>query len=233
MIDGKDSLQRSRHMARYGHRDWIWWVDKHGQSHAARKTPQTVKAMLLETGTRGDWALVSAKDGCPMKGFWEMGLEFTRLDEERVVNVSNTTISTFQLFEMFPDEATARKYLESRLWPNGAKCPVCKQGERVATRKDGYYRCNPVSSWTSPSEPERSSNVPHVPLHKWVYAMYLCSSLPVKESPRSNSLRKSVSLERLHGSCSKGFARRVRQNSDNLARHREDRRNLHRRDRRQ
>lgn len=52
------------------------------------------------------------------------------------------TISTLQLFEMFPDEETARKYLESRLWPNGARCPVCKQGERVATRKDGYYRCH-------------------------------------------------------------------------------------------
>ena len=29
------------------------------------------------------------------------------------------TVSTFQLFEMFPDQESARKYLESRLWPNG------------------------------------------------------------------------------------------------------------------
>ena len=27
------------------------------------------------------------------------------------------TVSTFQFFEMFPDQETARKYLESRLWP--------------------------------------------------------------------------------------------------------------------
>ena len=28
------------------------------------------------------------------------------------------TISTFQLFQMFPDQESARKYLESKLWPN-------------------------------------------------------------------------------------------------------------------
>ena len=39
--------------------------------------------------------------------------------------MSKSTISTFQLFEMFPDEETARVYLESRLWPEGPFCPVC------------------------------------------------------------------------------------------------------------
>ena len=34
--------------------------------------------------------------------------------------MSRSTISTFKLFEMFPDEETARTYLESRLWPKGA-----------------------------------------------------------------------------------------------------------------
>lgn len=29
--------------------------------------------------------------------------------------MSKSTISTFQLFEMFPDQETARTYLESRL----------------------------------------------------------------------------------------------------------------------
>lgn len=27
------------------------------------------------------------------------------------------TISTFELFKLFPDQETARTYLESRLWP--------------------------------------------------------------------------------------------------------------------
>ena len=33
--------------------------------------------------------------------------------------MSRSTISTFKLFELFPDEPSARKYLEGRLWPNG------------------------------------------------------------------------------------------------------------------
>lgn len=73
-LHGKGSFQQAQHMARFGHRDWIWWVDKHGQSHATRKSHETVKAMLLDTGTHGTWSLISANDGCPMKGFWGMGL---------------------------------------------------------------------------------------------------------------------------------------------------------------
>ena len=44
--------------------------------------------------------------------------------------MSKSTISTFELFEMFPDQETARVYLEGRLWPNGPRCPVCGLGER-------------------------------------------------------------------------------------------------------
>jgi hypothetical protein len=56
--------------------------------------------------------------------------------------MSRSTISTFKLFELFPDEPSARKYLESRLWKNGVTCPECKSKERITTRKDGLYRCN-------------------------------------------------------------------------------------------
>lgn len=33
-------------------------------------------------------------------------------------------------------------YLESRLWPEGPKCPVCGLGERITARAGGFYRCN-------------------------------------------------------------------------------------------
>ncbi len=49
--------------------------------------------------------------------------------------MSKSTISTFQLFEMFPDAETARFYLESRLWPNGATCPTCAGQDRITVRK--------------------------------------------------------------------------------------------------
>ncbi len=52
------------------------------------------------------------------------------------------TISLLQLFEMFPDQESARLYLESRLWPTGVCYPVCATQDRITARKNGYYRCN-------------------------------------------------------------------------------------------
>src|SRR5205823_11614589 len=86
--------------------------------------------------------------------------------------MSRSTISTFQLFEMFPDQETARVYLESRLWPNGARCPVCGTGDRITRRKGGFYRCNQCKEDFT----VRTGTIfarSHVPLHKWIYAMYL------------------------------------------------------------
>jgi transposase-like protein len=86
--------------------------------------------------------------------------------------MSKSTISTFQLFQKYPDVESARTYLESRLWPNGPMCPTCRKGERITTRKNGFYRCNACQTdFTVRTATifERS----HVPLHKWLYAMYL------------------------------------------------------------
>jgi transposase-like protein len=86
--------------------------------------------------------------------------------------MSRSTISTFQLFEKFPDEPSAIAYLEKRLWPSGPICPQCGSGERITKRKDGFYTCNAcVFKFTIRTNTifERS----HVPLHKWLYAMYL------------------------------------------------------------
>lgn len=92
--------------------------------------------------------------------------------------MSRSTISTFQLFALFPDEETARQYLENRLWSNGPACPDCKSGEHVTalgvctTRKAGYYRCAACAfDFTIRTNTifERSK----VPLHKWLYSMYL------------------------------------------------------------
>ena len=86
--------------------------------------------------------------------------------------MSKSTISTFQLFERFPTAESARVYLESRLWPKGATCPVCKSAERITVRKGGYYRCNACQedfTVRTGTIFERS----HIPLHKWLYAMYL------------------------------------------------------------
>jgi transposase-like protein len=86
--------------------------------------------------------------------------------------MSRSTISTYQLFQKYPDAESARKYFESRLWPNGPICPTCRKGERIGIRKGGFYRCNACKldfTVRTGTIFERS----HVPLHKWLYSMYL------------------------------------------------------------
>ena len=103
----------------------------------------------------------------------------------------NVTISTFQLFQMIPDQEAARLYLEARLWPNGARCPVCGLDERITPRKGGYYRCNQCKedfTVRTGTIFERS----HVPLHKWVYAMYLL--VTSREGISSMQLSKEIGI---------------------------------------
>lgn len=85
--------------------------------------------------------------------------------------MSRSTISTFQVFSLFPNEGAAIKYIEGRRWPNGVACPGCSEAKRIGTRKGGY-RCNACKldfTVRTGTIFERS----HVPLHKWLYAMYL------------------------------------------------------------
>jgi phage FluMu protein Com len=51
--------------------------------------------------------------------------------------MSRSTISMLELFKLFPDEQSARVYLERRLWVEGVKCPNCKSGNRISVRKNG------------------------------------------------------------------------------------------------
>ena len=86
--------------------------------------------------------------------------------------MSKSTISTFKLFELFPDNEAARLYLEARLWPNGSVCPDCK-GDRISkTKRVGFYHCNACNfdfTIRTGTIFERSK----IPLNKWLYAMYL------------------------------------------------------------
>src|ERR1700680_4214742 len=105
--------------------------------------------------------------------------------------MSKSTISTFQLFEMIPDQESARTYLEGRLWPNGPRCPVCGLGERITERKGGFYRCNQCKedfTVRTGTIFERS----HIPLHKWVYAIYLL--VTARKGISSMQLAKEIGI---------------------------------------
>ena len=124
--------------------------------------------------------------------------------------MSRSTISTFQLFKLIPDAETARRYLESRLWPNGVVCPFCKSGDRITTRKDGFYSCNACDKVKFTVRTGTIFERSHVPLHKWIYAMYLL--VTARKGISSMQLAKEIGitqksawfvLQRLREACGK------------------------------
>ena len=91
--------------------------------------------------------------------------------------MSKSTISTFELFQMFPDAETAREYFEKRRWPDGAICPACDERERIGKRKGGFYRCNAcLTDFTVRTGTifERSK----IPLHVWAAALVIVAEQP-------------------------------------------------------
>ena len=117
------------------------------------------------------------------------------------------TISTFQLFQMIPNQEVARKYLEEKLWNNHAKCPFCKKDDRITVRPNGYYRCNHCKkdfTVRTGTIFERS----HVPLHKWLYAIYLLvtsrkgiSSLQLSKEIGITQAAAWFLLQRIRAAC--------------------------------
>ena len=84
-----------------------------------------------------------------------------------------TVLSTYELMQKFPDEQSAINYLEGILWADGIKCPYC-EGRDITPRKPlpAFYRCNTCRKDFSIRVGtifERS----HIPLHQWLYAMYM------------------------------------------------------------
>ncbi len=128
-------------------------------------------------------------------------------------NPTKSVISTFDLFKRFPDQETARAYLEQRRWPNGVACPICSSSDRITIRKDGFYRCNLCQedfTVRTGTIFERS----HIPLHKWIYAMYLLvtarkgiSSLQLSKEIGITQKSAWFMLHRIREACGKDLSK--------------------------
>ena len=81
---------------------------------------------------------------------------------------------------IFQDADSARVWLESQLWANGRACPHCGVVDKSTliqgkTARDGLYMCNACRKQftvTVGTLFERS----HIPLNKWLTAMFLLSA---------------------------------------------------------
>ena len=82
-------------------------------------------------------------------------------------------ITMVQLCDMFPDEESAREWLESRVWPDGRHCPKCGS---VRTHEASHakmpYRCSDCRGYFSVKTGTVLENS-KIPLRKWVFAIYL------------------------------------------------------------
>ena len=82
-------------------------------------------------------------------------------------------LSTYELMQKFPDEQSAIDYLSGILWADGIKCPYCESRNNTPRKSiPNFHRCNAcrqdfsirvgtIFEWS------------HIPLHKWLYAMYM------------------------------------------------------------
>ena len=113
--------------------------------------------------------------------------------ENRRLN-EGAIVSLLQIVEILPDPEAARVYLEDQRWQGKPACPHCGGFERITARQGkrrGYYRCRDCKeefTVRTASIFERS----HVPLHKWIYAIYLL--VKVRKSISSMQLSKELSV---------------------------------------
>lgn len=120
------------------------------------------------------------------------------------------TISHYEFLKQFPDETAARKYLEDRRWHGKPVCPHCSEVARVQVRKVvGYFRCLACKqdfTVRTGTIFERS----HIPLDKWLHAMYLVatarkgiSSMQISKELGITQKSAWFMLQRIRQACGK------------------------------
>ena len=89
-----------------------------------------------------------------------------------MVHNDHITISAYEFFKSFPNEVSAIKYIEGLRWADWIICPHC-DSQRTGRMKDSQYHqckdCRKKFTVRTGTVFERS----HIPLDKWLYAMYI------------------------------------------------------------
>ena len=102
-----------------------------------------------------------------------------------------TTISAYEFFKSFPHEASAIEYIEGLRWADGIICPHC-DSQRTSRMKDSQYHqckdCRKKFTVRTGTVFERS----HIPLDKWLYAMYILQT--VRKGVSSLQLSKELGI---------------------------------------
>lgn len=119
-------------------------------------------------------------------------------------------LDVFELFDMFPDEASATKWFESVFWANGrvcGHCGSCNTKERK-NRKPMPYHCSDCRKYFS----VKTGTVMHasnLPLRKWAIALYQMTT-----SLKGTSSMKLHRDLKVTYSCTWHLSHRIRESWD-------------------
>lgn len=96
-----------------------------------------------------------------------------------MTKMAKEELSVIELFEIFPDDATARQWFEQTRWKDGRFCPHCKSEntEAVKSQKPQPYRCLDCRKYFSVTTGTvmQSSKIG---AQKWAIAIYLLTAQP-------------------------------------------------------
>ena len=82
-------------------------------------------------------------------------------------------IGIMEFCEAFPDEDAARDWFENIVWPGGERhCPECGSRDIAASKGRMPYRCRDCNKYFSVKTATVMAKS-HIPLRKWLMAMYL------------------------------------------------------------
>ena len=82
------------------------------------------------------------------------------------------TISAFDFYKLYPDQEAAIELFEEERWPNGPICPFCDSAATTPIPSRRRHQCNACRKQFSVRTGTVFGNS-KIPLHKWLYAMYL------------------------------------------------------------
>lgn len=104
-----------------------------------------------------------------------------------------TEIGLFELSEKFPDEKSAREWLEAQVWPDGRHCPHCGSVDtrEAPNARPMPYWCRDCQRYFSVRTGTAIENS-RLPLRKWAFAIYVLVASP--KSVSSHQLAREIGV---------------------------------------
>ena len=126
--------------------------------------------------------------------------------------MSTTTISTYQFFQMLPDDETANDWFAALRFDNHPHCLHCGATDKIYRLKGGArYRCGHCKKTSYIRSGTLMQDSP-VPIRKWMFAVY--QVVTARKGVSSLQLSKQISvtqktawymLQRIREACSEEF----------------------------